>query len=223
MNMPQSLQTVNLLRVYKWYILILNDDFGGYGMKFAKAVRVITIPQIMAFVLLTILYIADASFFASLSHYLLGILFLTVFPMLAYPIAWLFKKTKDMRSTERTLAISLCIAGYIGGVLLGVLDNGTETEKIVFFTYLFSGILTALLSFVFKIKSSGHACGVAGPTAMLIYRLGWIWLLGIVLLAAAYWCSLKLKRHTPAQLIIGTAVPIAAMAVSILIVVNFGI
>ena len=188
-------------------------------MKICKFFRILTLPQLMAFALMTILYFADNSYFRSLTHYVLGIMFLTVLPLLAYPIAWIIKKKADRRSTERTTAIILSILGYIAGAVMAFFFNGTDTEKIMFLTYLLSVILTALLSFAFKFKSSGHACGIAGPIAMLTYKLSPLCLIGCAVLAIVYVCSLKLKRHTLLQLIAGTFVPVLSLIISIAVVI----
>ena len=73
----------------------------------------------------------------------------------------------------------------------------------------------------FKIKASGHACGVAGPIFSLIYFLGpWV-LLGLLLLAAVYWASLSMKRHDKSELLIGSTVPTYAFLLAFLIVLGY--
>ena len=186
-------------------------------MKTAKIVRILTLPQIMAFALLTILFFTGNAVEFTLSHYILGVVFLTVLPLVAYPIAWAFGKKSDSHSRERTFAIIFCIAGYIGSVVMSVFFGGNAYEQAVFLCYLFSGILTALLSFVFKRKSSGHAGGVSGVITVLAHHFGLWALFGLAVLAAAYWCSLKLKRHDLPQLLCGTAVPIVSYIISLLI------
>ncbi len=185
--------------------------------KSALIVRYITVPPVMAFALLTILLFARPDAFPSILHYIVGVFCLTVLPLLAYPVAHIKKDAADMRALERNLAIVFSVVGYIGGLLFSLLAGGTEIATSIFMTYTISGILTALLSFTLKIKSSGHACGAAGPIAALAHYLGAFWFIGFVILAAVYWCSLVLRRHTVSQLIIGSLVSIAAFAVSVLI------
>jgi hypothetical protein len=109
------------------------------------------------------------------------------------------------------MAVVFCVAGYIGGSLYCLLGEGTAEQLIVYLTYLISGVLIALFSYGFKVKGSGHASGVAGPVAMLVYRSGPWYLLGAAVLAAVFWSSLKLGRHTWTQLLLGSAFPVAAL------------
>lgn len=69
-----------------------------------------------------------------------------------------------------------------------------------------------------KIRASGHACGIAGPIAILIYFVSPWALLGIVVLAAAGWASLAMKRHASKELVIGSLLSIASLFISVLTV-----
>ena len=53
--------------------------------KFAKAVRIATLAPIMAFVLITLCFFLKPGSFDAL-QYILAIIFLTVLPMLGYPL-----------------------------------------------------------------------------------------------------------------------------------------
>ena len=67
-------------------------------------------------------------------------------------------------------------------------------------------------------KASGHACGVAGPAALLIYFGVPAWIPALLVLAAVWWASLVMRRHTLGQLAGGTVIPVAVMAVIRLVV-----
>lgn len=59
-----------------------------------------------------------------------------------------------------------------------------------------------------KLRASGHACGVSGPLTVLIYLHGLRWLApGLAVLAAMFWSSIPLGRHTLRQLLLGAAAP----------------
>ncbi len=65
-----------------------------------------------------------------------------------------------------------------------------------------------------KLKISGHACGIAGPVALLFYFGLYVQaVVGILLTVPVYISSLKTKRHTLPQLIGGSLVPIAAILI----------
>ena len=185
----------------------------------AKWIRTLTVPPVMAVILSTVLYIAlGTKAFASWVHYFEAVFTLGILPTLAYPLCRLIPVFKKKgRKFERNLAIIFAVAGYISGTLLICLTGGTQISIMLFFTYLISGLITALLSFVFKFKASGHTCGVSGPIAVIVYCFGPVYLLLYVLLVPIFVSSLKLERHTLTQLIAGCLVPIAALAASIII------
>lgn len=182
----------------------------------SKSVRVITVPPIIAAVTATLLYFLGNNFFADIWHYTAALAALTLFPLFAYPIS-LVKPKNTRRSLQRKLALIFSVAGYIGGFVFALITKAPAGEKVLFTTYLLSGILTAFSSFVLKLKSSGHACGVSGPAAVLSYYLSPWFLFSYLLLIPVFWSSLRLKRHTPAQLISGTVIPVICLFISILI------
>lgn len=178
----------------------------------AKFIRVITAAPFMACLLFTLLYWKDPSEMTDLAHYLWSLFFYTLLPLLAYPTAWLLPKVrKGGRTSERKLAILFSVAGYIGGVVYLALQGGTGAEWLVCLTYLGSGVAIALFSFLLRFKASGHTCGVSGPAAMLAHLLGPPWLALYLLVAAVFWASLQMKRHTVAQLLAGGIIPVCIM------------
>ena len=189
---------------------------GKYGL--AKAVRVATTAPIMAAALVALLYFLRPGSFLNAAHAWLTVTFLSILPVMAYPVSYLVPALrKKGRDGQRSLAIVFSVIGYILGCALCFVFGGAQIEKLIFLTYTFSGALIALCSGAFHFKASGHACGVAGPIAALVCCLGPVWLLCGLLLAAVYWSSLKLRRHTLPQLLGGTVIPVASMVVSALI------
>lgn len=169
----------------------------------------------MAGILLTILYFNYESFFLSLRNYLFAIFFLTVLPLLSYPTCGIISPLKKKgRKAQRNTAIIFAVIGYVAGTLYCFLLPHTYTEAVLYLTYLFSGILIAVLT-VIRVKGSGHACGVAGPIALLSYFMGPVYMLGCVILGLVFTSSIKLKRHTVVQLVVGSVVPVAAFLISL--------
>lgn len=180
--------------------------------KLAYPTRVLTTAPFMATLLFTLLYVFYPAGFTNLSHYLCSLLFFAGLPLLAYPVAALVPSLRVKgRPFQRKLAIIFSVVGYLGGLTYLALAGGTRTEWMIHLTYVISGVSIALLSFVFHFKASGHACGVSGPIAMLAYCLGAPWLACYFLLAAVFWASLKMRRHTVAQLAVGSLIPVMAM------------
>lgn len=184
--------------------------------KAAKVTRVLTTAPVLAAIFLTLLHALTQDTFSATSHYLRALFYLTILPALAYPVAWLVPKLHQKgREGERNLAIAFSVIGYV----LGFVDfvfTGTPLEKVVFGTYLLSGILIAATTKL-HFKASGHACGVSGPMAVLCHSVNPLFALGYGLLAFVFWSSLQLKRHTVAQLVVGTLIPVMAMYLNLAI------
>lgn len=181
--------------------------------KIAKLLRILTTPPVFALILCTLLYFLLNGAFASLRHYLAAVFFLTVLPVLAYPVAALIPSLrKKGRDGQRNLSIAFSVLGYIGGFLYAILGGGAAVEKVLFGTYLISGVTLAVCTFL-HYKASGHACGCSGPVAMLsVFVCPWF-LFGYLLLTPVIWSSMKLKRHTATQLLVGTVIPVLAMLI----------
>lgn len=195
-------------------------ETGGVAKATAMVVRIVTAPHFMAILLSTVLYIGlGHRAFANASHYIEALFTLGFLPMLPYALCMIIPSLrKKGRKLERTLAIAFSVLGYVMGTLFALLGGGTAVEKVLFLTYLFSGVLTALLSFVVKFRASGHTCGVSGPAAMLVYYLGPAFIPFFALLVPVFLSSLRLKRHSIAQLIAGCVVPIVSMIAALLII-----
>lgn len=171
----------------------------------------------MALVLINLLYFKNDEAFNNIGGYWLAIFTLVILPLLAYPIQWFFLETADPRQTQRSLAIIFSVGGYIIGLVLSLIFKAPSIQKIMFMTYLVSGTLIAIFSFGLKIKASGHMCGLAGPIALMVYVFGYYYLFLVGLLIFVIWSSLKLRRHSLTELLIGSIIPIIALLISIII------
>ncbi len=113
--------------------------------KFAQAVRILTTPPVFSALMCTLLYVLVPGSFASLGHYLLAIVCLSLLPVLAYPVSYLIPALRrGGRKTQRNLALVFSVLGYLIGFLAAVLDDGAAMEKVVFGTYLISGTTLAV-------------------------------------------------------------------------------
>ena len=71
-----------------------------------------------------------------------------------------------------------------------------------------------VLNKAFKLKASGHACGVIGPTVLMVYFGLYIPAVICALFAVpVYISSVKTKRHTPMQLLGGTLIPLVMLVI----------
>lgn len=186
--------------------------------KLAKAVSVLTVAPLLALTLLSWVYFADPASFGGLAQYLLAILFLTVLPILAYPLQKILPKFREQgRDGQRQLAFIMAVLGYTLGILCAAISRAPRSIWLIYLTYFFSGILLTLCNKFTKIRASGHACGVAGPIAMLIYMQGISALPMLILLPIVYWARLRMKRHTVSDLLLGTLTPLVSMGLALLV------
>ena len=83
-----------------------------------KIIRVVTTAPIMAFVLLTVLYFLRGDIFRSIYDYIWAVVFLTILPIMAYPIQPIVPGFRDKgRTGQRNLAIIMAVLGYIAGII----------------------------------------------------------------------------------------------------------
>lgn len=186
--------------------------------KAAKIIRVVTVVPVIALALLLILFFARPAVFNGPFRFALSTVFLVVLPILAYPLQPVVPKFKDMgREGQRSLAMVAANLGYVAGIVFALLSDSSRELLIIYLTYFLSGLLIVLFNKVLGLRASGHACGIAGPIACLVYFCGPAALWGVVVLAAAWWASVLMKRHTHGELILGSILPVAALGISILV------
>ncbi|MBE6646882.1 MAG: hypothetical protein E7611_04470 [Ruminococcaceae bacterium] len=183
--------------------------------KVSFVIRKITVPPVFAASLLIIAYIMYPSFFGSLWHLFGGLMFLCVLPLLAYPLQKFIPHFKDKgRDGQRTLAMIFSAVGYLLGTLVAFLTDAPKELKIIYLEYLLCGIIMIVFNKVFKLKASGHACGIVGPVLLMLFFKMYIpAIIGTLLIIPVYVSSLKTKRHTASQLIGGSFIPLASLVI----------
>lgn len=186
--------------------------------KIAKVIRIVTVAPIMAAALIALLSWQFPGFFRDPFDIITSILFLVVFPLLAYPLQPFISQYRDKgREGQRNLAIVFALIGYVLAVIFALFKHPSSGVWIIYLTYLISALFIALFNKVIGLKASGHACGVAGPVWALIWFLGAKAMFGLIILAAVYWASLKIKRHKMTELLAGTLIPALSLAISVFI------
>ncbi len=182
-------------------------------MKFAKIIRILTVAPIMALITLCTLFICRSELFGGTHLFILAVVFLTVLPLLAYPLQPIVPHFKDKgREGQRNLAMIFAVSGYILGCITNLFLSAPTSLWLIYLIYLISGLLILVTNKLFKLRASAHACGVAGPAALLAYLgVPAAILPGIALYLAALWASLKMKRHTLPQFIGGAIIPMCVL------------
>jgi hypothetical protein len=173
---------------------------------------VITVVPIVAFGVVTALYIADKGIFSTY-WYLFSLLFLSLIPISAYGLKNVFPAYKNSgRSGERKLAFIFGTISFTLGTVFCFIFKAPDVVKTIFLAYMISSILLSISNAVIKLKSSGHACGVSGPLLLIVFFLGYkLWYV-FLLLPVVFWARLKMERHTAKELLWGTLIGLLSTA-----------
>lgn len=183
--------------------------------KLAKTIRILTLAPLMALETLILLRLSRPQLFRGTWDLAFPILFLTILPLLAYPLQYCIPPLRRKgREMQRKLAILLAVVGYFGGAIWAVVSGAAAWLQVLMLTYLISGALIALFNRLLHIRASGHACGVSGPVLYLLGLLGGKALWGLLLMPLLWWASRVLKRHTGGQLLWGSALSAAALVLA---------
>lgn len=173
--------------------------------KLAKIIRIITIPPVEIFVMLTILYRTYGNIFASTKEFFLAVLFLAVIPMCAYIVPAKSSDKEAARNHQRNLAFAFNFLSYLAAVLIGYFASFSHMLLQILTAYFLSVLLLTLLNKVAHIRASGHACSCTLPYLILSFYFGSIALfICLILYFAEFWASVELKRHTKSEFLIGS-------------------
>ena len=175
----------------------------------AKVMRIITVPPLLALLLITYLYFGAEGYFNSPIEALIVILCIVVCPIIAYPICFIVPALRrGGREKERSMAFITTTIGYFF-LLPTILFAGITTSLSVIFLLIFNKL---------GLRASGHACGVFGPLLVFIYAGGSYMIAPVIILSAmTIWSSLILGRHSLKELLFGALCSTVAFIVSFLI------
>ncbi|MGX8704158.1 MAG: hypothetical protein ACSW8H_06895 [bacterium] len=173
----------------------------------ARVIRILSIPPVMA-TGLVILLALKAETFRSPAEIALTILFLAIFPVLAYPLSAIIPSVRAKgREGQRNLAFITTAVGYLLGMIYGIFISRNPSLIMLYGIYLLSVILLLIANKLLRLRASGHGCSVTGPLFFLGYFLGPIGLaLGSALFAFILWASVVAKRHTVREFISGACI-----------------
>lgn len=196
-----------------------SKDYMSSIEKFAFFMRKATVPPILAVLLTTLMWLGNRELIGNISNLFMSYVFLAVMPILAYPVhAVLPFLRKRGRKCQRNLAILFSTIGYIAGSVYSLIVSAPNALTIVYLTYLFSGIFIAVFTFAMKFKASGHAAGIAGPVTVLAVFVSPWYIFAYILALPVLWCSVKTKRHSVSEFLVGCLCPIVSMLIAMAIV-----
>lgn len=182
---------------------------------FGMITRILTMPPIVTGGTVFLLYYY--SHIMTWHEMLMSELFFLILPALAYPVSLFIPGKMDMRTKQRSTALVFSLIGYALGFIWTLLSPHSEIINILFGSYIISVIALIICTKLLKFRASGHACSTTAPAVLLPWHFGLIAVIPCTLLIlAVYNSSLKLKRHSLAQLFAGSAISIGASIICII-------
>lgn len=153
--------------------------------------------------------------------FLLTTIFATLLPMVV--IYYMIRKgiLKDIYVYDRQnrfkpfMGATLC---YLLGLIALLLVSAPFLVLVLMAGYLVNTVFMMLITLRWKI--SIHASGVAGPATFLIYVFGIQFLWTLLLIIPVGWARLKLKAHTPSQVVVGFLLTVAVTYLLLLVFVR---
>ncbi|MBR2255517.1 MAG: hypothetical protein IJ856_06920 [Candidatus Methanomethylophilaceae archaeon] len=179
-------------------------------LKAAKITSVISYPPITSIFVFAALSTKCDDFATGAIVYAVCLLFAVILPFIE--TMYISVKTNNtdgdiVRKEDRAVPLALGVLCYIGGIIaLKLIDAPNE---IVVMMICYTAVTAFILLVSFRWKISIHACGLAGPGAILS-AVFWPW--GLLVFVPIPWicaCRYYQKKHTPAQLVAGFACGLA--------------
>lgn len=190
----------------------------------ARIIRILSVPPVLVILLSLVLYFSDPAVFGgSVWRPVLMCLFLALIPSLGYPLQLLIPTWKEQgRPLQRKLAFVFSVTGYMAGLIYSLVSGTTRTERLVYFSYVITVLFLIGFNVLIRIRSSGHAAGIAGPLCILVIAVSpWLCLVCIPIWLLSLWASVRLKRHTIREYLLGTACSLGAIGCAYLLLQLF--
>ena len=178
------------------------------NITFYKIVRILTVAPIICLITSLLLFFNNRSLYGSTLSFILSLIFLVVVPLLSYPVFYIVKPFRlKGRPFQRKLAIVFSYCSYIFVVIFSLIFH--DSLQIIFYhlNYFLTATLIFLSTKFLHFNASGHAAGVAGPITFLSLFVSPWYAFGYLLLILVIYCSIKMKRHTILETIIGSLIP----------------
>lgn len=120
-------------------------------------------------------------------------------------------KTRVIRR-QRIASFVFMVVSYPLGWLVLYLTGAPAIYQAIAVTYTLVTLGLILLNFVIKYKASGHAAGVAGPVAAMIYLFGLIATPLLALIPLTTWARVNAKGHDVWQTVAGAVLSLGITA-----------
>jgi hypothetical protein len=140
-----------------------------------------------------------------LAGYGLALLFLTLIPLcsLFFYIPGRLRDKMRIIRRQRIASFVFMVISYPLGFLILRLIGAPRIFEAMAITYTLVTLGLIILNFVLRYKASGHAAGVAGPVAALLYLHGLIAAPFLALIPLTTWARISAKGHNIWQTVVG--------------------
>ena len=145
-----------------------------------------------------------------LNGYAWAMLFLCIIPLCSlffYTPVRNEEKQKTARR-QRVASFVIMLVSYPAGWLVLALIGAPRVFTAVAATYTFVTLGLIIINLLLHYKASGHAAGVSGPVAIMIYVYGIIATPLLVLLPLITWARLAAEGHNLWQTVVGATMSI---------------
>ena len=173
--------------------------------KIAKILSIIFQPTFIPIALYIIVSLYVAPSVTGFYYALIGIVFITLAPMVLVYILARYNKISDPDLSDRRerFVPYISIVGlYIIGFFVFWLHQAPYPILATTASYIVVTFIGAFVSLFWKI--SMHMAGVAGPVTALVFLVNPIFILAYLLLIPLGWARYTLKKHTLLQIIMGS-------------------
>lgn len=183
-----------------------NTGFSAFEKRAAKVIRILSVPPLMAGVLVLILSFCRKDIFPGAREIVAALLTLTVFPILAYPVARLIPALRRRgREGERNTAFLLCFCGYLAAFVWGTVTGCNRYLLLIFLTYLLSVVWLLFFNKILHIRASGHSCSITGPIVLVCIAVHPAFITaGVLVYGLIFRASVVTKRHTVSEFLFGS-------------------
>ena len=151
-----------------------------------------------------------------------GIFFLVI-PLV--PLVYLGRRNRitnySIKREDRGILLSFQIMGFIGMTVIYYLYpqyTGLNTEILFLFGvgYTLLNVFSLIITSGLKFKVSLHMTGAASSITALTIVLGWLWGFLYLFCLLIAWARIKLKAHTPQEVIVGALLGILTIFITYL-------
>lgn len=183
-----------------------------FAFRTARAVRVVSVPPVMAAIFFFILYRCRPDVMATETQFLVALGCISLAPLPAYPLSWALEMGRE---AQRSLAMYLSAAAYAAAFAYSMAAPSPFDYRLICCTYVLSVALLLVFNKGLGLRSSGHACSVTGPIAFMCFIFG-VRLIPVCALvyALVLWASLHTRRHTLSEYLWGSACSLLAYLLS---------